>query len=87
MVLLKRYLEGSRVHSYVAACTANLQERLSSRLRSHSRQTAFFEVALPLATKRKPLCEWERSAPKAGSCWGKWPRLVFPWQLAPQGQA
>jgi hypothetical protein len=20
-------------------------------------------------------------------CWGKWPRLVFPWQLAPQGQA
>ena len=26
MVLLKRNLEGSRVHSYVAACTANLQE-------------------------------------------------------------
>jgi hypothetical protein len=22
-----------------------------------------------------------------GRCWGKWPRLVFPWQLAPQGQA
>jgi hypothetical protein len=26
MVLLKRNLEGPRVHSYVAACTANLQE-------------------------------------------------------------
>jgi hypothetical protein len=26
MVLLKRNLEGFRVHSYVAACTANLQE-------------------------------------------------------------
>jgi hypothetical protein len=23
----------------------------------------------------------------SGRCWGKWPRLVFPWQLAPQGQA
>jgi hypothetical protein len=23
----------------------------------------------------------------ARRCWGKWPRLVFPWQLAPQGQA
>jgi hypothetical protein len=28
MVLLKRNLEGFRVHSYVAACTANLQEEL-----------------------------------------------------------
>jgi hypothetical protein len=26
MVLLKRNLEGSRVHSYVAACTADHQE-------------------------------------------------------------
>jgi hypothetical protein len=26
MVRLKRNLEGSRVHSYIAACTADLQE-------------------------------------------------------------
>ena len=25
--------------------------------------------------------------PEEEGCWGKWPRLVFPWQLAPQGQA
>jgi hypothetical protein len=24
---------------------------------------------------------------REAACWGKWPRLVFPWQLAPQGQA
>jgi hypothetical protein len=32
MVLLKRNLEGLRVHSYVAACTANLQELYLSQL-------------------------------------------------------
>jgi hypothetical protein len=30
---------------------------------------------------------WLRVSKSREGCWGKWPRLVFPWQLAPQGQA
>jgi hypothetical protein len=45
MVLLKRNLEGSRVHSYVAAFTANLQE-------PYLRPFAFREVLSTCKSKK-----------------------------------